>query len=168
VQKPIDSLTIEDLRALVANGVSEGRSLEYKEELPGGSSGDRKEFLADVSAFANTSGGWLLYGISEERDDAGKPTGVPREMRGVQGNQDAEMLRLDSIARDGIEPRIHGLRWRAIPLTDSAFVLVCWVPKSLHSPHMVWFEKCEVLEGRERKYQSIGNNSGPFVARCDA
>jgi len=167
MQKPIDSVTIEDLRGLVANRVSEGRSLEYKEALPGGGSGEKKEFLADVSALANTSGGWILYGIIEERDEDGKPTGVPSEMRGVQGNQDSEMLRLDSIAPYGIEPRIHGLRWRAITLTDSTFVLVCWVPRSLHSPHMVWFEKSSKFWARAAsgKYQlDVQQLRASFVA----
>ena len=138
--KPIGSLTADDVTSLITNKVPEGRSLEYKEELPGGSSSQKKEFFADISSLANTVGGWILYGVAEERDEEGRPTGVPRECVGLKDNSERQVLRCDSMARDGIEPRIPGFRCRAIPLSDSAFVLACWVPKSLQAPHMVVFE----------------------------
>jgi hypothetical protein len=42
---------------LVDNQVSEHKTIEYKEALLGNADGDKKEFLADVSSFANESGG---------------------------------------------------------------------------------------------------------------
>jgi hypothetical protein len=77
------------------------------------------------------------------------------------------MRRLDSMARDGIEPRIHGLRFRPLPVTDSTFVLLCWIPKSLHAPHMVVFEGSSKFwaRGASGKYQlDVQQLRASFVA----
>src|SRR5690606_9209701 len=68
--KPIDALTEADLRELV-DGVSEGRTLDYKVKLPERKSRDEtKEFLADVTGFANADGGHLLFGVDEAEGTA--------------------------------------------------------------------------------------------------
>lgn len=100
----IDQRTIGQL---IADGVAETQRLEYKEQLPGTTSRDKTEFLADVAAFANSSGGDLIFGVAERRDADGKPTGIPENARGVGAvNADAELLRLDNMIRDGIVPRV--------------------------------------------------------------
>ncbi len=60
INKSFDLIEKADIEALVANEVREGRTLDYKENLPGNSDGDKTEFLADVSSFANASGGYIL------------------------------------------------------------------------------------------------------------
>lgn len=57
IGKDFDSIEKEDICALVTNQVTEKRNLEYKQELPQRSDKDSKEFLADVSSFANAGGG---------------------------------------------------------------------------------------------------------------
>ena len=59
--RPLESIEAADLQALIENEVAESRTIEYKQSLPGNSRDDRKEFLADVSSFANASGGHLIY-----------------------------------------------------------------------------------------------------------
>lgn len=54
-----------DLDQLIANSVLEGKTIDYKLALPSNSDLDKKEFLADVSSFANTSGGDLIFGVDE-------------------------------------------------------------------------------------------------------
>jgi hypothetical protein len=54
---PLHQIDAARLEALRVDGVREGRQLEYKETLPGNSDDDKKEFLADVSSFANAAGG---------------------------------------------------------------------------------------------------------------
>ena len=63
ILKPLEQIAADHLPALITNAVSEGRTIDYKRELPGNSDGDKKEFLADVSSFANTSGGDLVFGM---------------------------------------------------------------------------------------------------------
>jgi hypothetical protein len=57
LSKPLEAIEESDLQALVDNQVSEHKTIEYKEALLGNADGDKKEFLADVSSFANESGG---------------------------------------------------------------------------------------------------------------
>ena len=56
LSKPIETWKEPDLLKLLDDKVPEGRCLEYKAALPGKSDSDRKEFLKDVSAFANADG----------------------------------------------------------------------------------------------------------------
>src|SRR6478735_7031660 len=142
LDRPLEALSFADLERLVTNGVSESRSLEYKEALPGNSDGDRKEFLADVSAFANTTGGDLVYGVVERRDAAGKATGIPEAVTGVTAsNADHETRRLEQMLRDGVAPRMAGVRLQWIPGAPQGSTLVIRVPRSWAGPHMVTYQQ---------------------------
>lgn len=136
-----DDLDITHLQRLIEDGVKEGYSIEYKQALPGNSDDDKKEFLADITSLANARGGYLIYGISEERDSLGHTTGIPEAILACPvPNSDTELRRLENIARDGIEPRIVGARLKAIPTAEGKYVLVYHIPKSLYGPHVVTFK----------------------------
>ncbi|MHC5825146.1 MAG: AlbA family DNA-binding domain-containing protein, partial [Nostoc sp.] len=77
INKQFDLINKNDIDALIYNGVAETRTLEYKEKLSGNSDDDKKEFLADISSFANASGGDIIYGIQEQRSSDNKTTGIP-------------------------------------------------------------------------------------------
>ena len=131
----IDKATIE---SLISNAAPESRTLDYKETLPGGTTSDRKEFLADVSSFANASGGDIIYGVSEKRDENKKATGIPDSALGLEGvNADAEILRLENMLRDGIDPRIPVVQIKHIDGFPKGAVIIIHIPKSWSSPHMV-------------------------------
>ena len=131
--KPIDSVEEADLLSLVENKVAEGKSIEYKRAVPGNSDSDKREFLADLSSFANAGGGHLIFGIKEK-------TGVPIELSGVNtADPDTEILRLENILRDGMEPRIPGISMKAVSLANNQIALVIRVPRSWASPHRVAF-----------------------------
>ena len=153
IPKPLGSITKEDIDALVLNAVSESRTLDYKESLPGNSDGEKYEFLADVSSFANSSGGDILYGVREKRDQ-GKPTGIPESVVGLSGvTPDVAIQRLDSIIRDGIAPRITNVRIIPIHGFTQGPVLLIRIPKSWLSPHMII--------KRESRFYSR-NNAGKY------
>ena len=129
--KVFSDLNEEDLKSLIDDQVSEGKFIEYKQARPGTSDRDKKEFLADVSSFSNTAGGYIFYGISEEN-------GLPQEVLGLEGiNPDSEILRLENLLRDAITPRIPGVNIRAIPIEGGAPVLAIHASRSWASPHMV-------------------------------
>jgi hypothetical protein len=129
--RPLAAIDAAALDALVRDRVSEGRQLEYKETLPGEKDQDKREFLADISAFANSAGGDLIYGIREQG-------GVAAAVVGLLGlNLDQERLRLEQLARDGIRPRIPGLRLQPIGRGTDPPCLVVRVPRSPVGPHMV-------------------------------
>ena len=141
IPKDFDQISKSDIDSLIHNSVREGRTVEYKEQLPGLRDQDRKEFLADVSSFANAAGGDLIYGIVEQRDDDGRPTGLPDSAIGLASvNIDQESNRLEGSIRDGIEPRIHGVRIQAIDGFRNGPVLMLRIPKSWTGPHMVTYK----------------------------
>jgi hypothetical protein len=141
ILRDFDAITKAEIDSLVTNAVAERRTIEYKQQLPGNGDEDKKEFLADVSSFANAAGGDIIYGITEQRDENGKPMGIPEKAEGLAGvNADAEKLRLEEIVRAGIDPRVPGLRVGHYDGFPSGPVIVIRVHKSWASPHMVIFK----------------------------
>jgi predicted HTH transcriptional regulator len=118
------------LREFVVEQVSEGMYLEFKRELPSRDAGGRHELLADVSAFANSSGGDLVYGIDE--DGEGRAAAIIAQM----GNADEEARRIQDVLMNGIEPRVPGLQVQAVPVA-AGIILVIRVPQSWAGPHRV-------------------------------
>jgi hypothetical protein len=130
ITKPAGEITIQDIEALVSDQVPESRTIDYKRELPGRSDEDKREFLADVSSFANSIGGRIVYGITEKE-------GLPEKAIGLSDDIDAAIQRLDSIVRDGIDPRIMGIEMIPVPGFSNGPVLLVRIPKSWSGPHMV-------------------------------
>src|SRR5581483_4703390 len=122
---PVDQITESDVNRLVLNGVMEGRRLDYKEQLKVDTGDEKNNFLADIAAMANTLGGDILYGIEEQRDTNGKPTGMPQAVVGVDlPNWDPLRLQLQQLIRDGIAPRIQGIELGAVPLPSGRSVVI--------------------------------------------
>jgi Putative DNA-binding domain len=152
----IGEVAAEHVAALVTEKVTERRTLEYKERLPGGGDQDKKEFLADVCSFANLIGGDIIYGIRDERDGDGKPTGIPESVAGLSGlNLSAERERLESIVRNGIQPRIPNVQTAEIQVEGHGPVLVLRIARSWIKPHMVTFKGTSRFYSRHStgKYQ---------------
>jgi hypothetical protein len=171
IPKEFDVITKGDIDALVANAVGERRTLEYKQQLPGNGDEDKREFLADIASFANAGGGDLLYGITDKRDDKGKPTGIPEKADGlVDINADAEMRRLDESIRSGIDPRIPGIRLRAIDGFSAGPVLLLRIPRSWAGPHMVTFKNLSRFFSRTsagRSQLDVREIRSAFTANSD-
>ncbi len=128
--KPISEINGEDLASLVRDRRQESQTLDYKLVLPGRDNSARHEFLADVSAFANSSGGDLLYGVAEDGE------GCASSIQGISANADDEQLRLQNVILDGLEPRLTGIQVRGIPVTNG-YVFIVRIPKSWAAPHRV-------------------------------
>ena len=140
----LDQIREENLQALIDNKVVERKTIEYKQALPSNSDKDKKEFLADVSSFANASGGDLVYGITED-----KKTGTPKSLEGLTvENVDQEILKLESMIRDGIKPRIPSVSIRSIPLKNAKTALLIRIPKSWISPHRVTYKSHDKFYSR--------------------
>jgi predicted HTH transcriptional regulator len=152
IQKNLDEITENDLQGLIDNSVQESKIVEYKRIQPGNSDSDKKEFLSDVSSFANSSGGDLIFGIIAEK-------GVPKKLEGLEiENVDQEIGRLDSIIRDGIEPRIPSSLFsiKPIALSNSKKALIIRIFKSWISPHRVSYK------GHDRFYGRSSNGKYPL------
>ncbi|MDH2345513.1 ATP-binding protein [Bradyrhizobium sp. SSUT77] len=93
----LGGLSEQDLLNQIAAGVPEGVLVDYKRSTYGRTDNDVKEFLKDISSFANTSGGHLIIGVDEK-------DGIPTQIVPVVGSVDQELQRLENLARDGLEP----------------------------------------------------------------
>ncbi|HVB15209.1 MAG TPA: ATP-binding protein [Stellaceae bacterium] len=129
---PLEGLTEAHLNGVIAADAAESMYIEYKRETYGGKDADRREFLGDVSSFANTRGGDLLIGVEASN-------GIPAALSPFQGDHDAELLRLDNMARTALEPRIPNLQMRAVPIAAGGSVLVIRAARSFRLPHRVIF-----------------------------
>lgn len=129
--KRVQQVTEADLESLVASSIPESQIIDYKQTTVGGGDKDRYEFLADVSSFANSSGGEIIFGIAEAN-------GVPTQISGLTiPNSDQEILRLEQMARTGIRPPIIGIETRAIPLKGGNCAILMRIPKSWSRPHQI-------------------------------
>jgi hypothetical protein len=137
LHKPIHAITEADLQSLVNEGRREDGQLEFKQALPGNNDDGKKEFLKDVTAMANTSGGDIIYGIREDRstpDEAGKAA----EVVAITGlGVDAVKLWMSELLHSSVEERMFGIVIHDVPIAAGGFALVVRVPKSWNSPHVV-------------------------------
>jgi hypothetical protein len=135
-----DEITIEDVKKLQEYAYPEGKDIDYKRKLSlfpeeGEKNTDvdkrRLEFLRDVSSFANTHGGYLLFGIEEEEK-------IPTAMPGFKVD-DTEKLeqRIEQLLQTGVNPKIQGIRLRWVDLDDKNRILLVKIPNSWNPPHMV-------------------------------
>ena len=146
----ISQLTVADIESLIADGVPESSALEFKRELRLDGDEQKREFLADVSAFANTNGGRLLVGI-----DA--PKGFAAQMPGVDSREtDSQILQMGNLVRDCLRPALVGFQIAAVPCADGRSVIVIDFPVSFVGPHMVTFR------GSQRFFARSSNGKHPM------
>jgi len=139
----IDSKNIDEsfLQSLVDSKQPEWKKLDYKQKLPFShkvvgkkitidfTDIAKKEFLKDVSSFANASGGVLLYGIK----DAGG--GIP-DSDGLVGldiehqHEERILQTIGDVLRDWIAPRIPGILHLFIPVHSSKKCIYSPLPKA--------------------------------------
>ena len=130
-------------------GVRESRSIEFKAKLVWGTDSEKKEFLADVSALANCGGGDLIFGIEEDQGAAAAVVGL------ASFDPDKDSLKIENILRDGVAPRIVGIRVQPVALSNGLMAIIVRVPNSLNRPHMVVFKQWSRFYSRNSagKYQ---------------
>jgi hypothetical protein len=138
---PLENVALSDIDALVTTQVPESRTVEYKQALPSSSDSEKKELLADVTSFANSIGGYLIYGVAEDN-------GIAREVVGVQvDNIDLEVRRLDSILISGIDPRMR-YRIQSIPHSPGRYIVIIRIDRSAAAPHRVTFKSHDKFYAR--------------------
>jgi len=110
-----------DLLKLIADQVQESRTLDYKAcGALGKSNGKKDEISKDVSAFANSAGGTIVYGMIEsghlpDRLDVGfDPDDFSREW-------------LEQVINSRVHPRIPGIVIRPVPLVSTSPGRVAYV-----------------------------------------
>jgi hypothetical protein len=135
-----EDIAASDIQLLIDLKSVERKTLEYKECLAIANREERAEFLSDISSFANASGGDIIFGIYEERDEARRPTGLPAGIKPLQiENIATECGRIEQMIESGIRPRLPIVQVKSIEMPDAGPVIVVRVGKSWVAPHMVTF-----------------------------
>jgi len=146
--KSLEEVTEADLQQLVEEEHSERKVIEYKREVHLDTPDQKREFLADVSSFANAVGGNLLFGIGEQG-------GIPNEVCGFEaGNVDDLKQTMENLFRSSIQPRLIGVEVVPVQLGNKKHVIIVGVPRSWRPPHRVTFR------GHDKFYSR--NSSGKY------
>jgi Predicted transcriptional regulator containing an HTH domain and an uncharacterized domain shared with the mammalian protein Schlafen len=117
------------LEEMIANSAEESVHLDFK--ASGALTSDkRKDICKDVSAFANSDGGILIYGIEEKEHKAGSFSFIDGRLVTKEW--------LEQVIKDGIQRRIDGIKIFPIRFDGDMkkTVYVVDVPASQIAPHM--------------------------------
>ena len=145
----------KDLEVLIDNNdYRENDFLDYKRtfsflEYEKGKQRDEKkaEFKNDVCAFANAEGGYLIYGVCDDKGCASEIVGldIPDD------NTDRfEMERRNDL--NGIQPKIPLIQFRFVKLSSGKYVVILFVKHDGFSPYI------HVVDEKSYKiYKRYGN-----------
>jgi hypothetical protein len=114
-------------------GVEEGQFIEFKRELSGGQDNHKAtnhELALDVTAFANASGGLLLYGVEEDG-----ATGEAMSIVGLNPAGEDIALRIEQVVGSKVQPSLN----MTVEKIDykGRYVVAVAVDASPLSPHAV-------------------------------
>lgn len=123
-----DPLSRETAEFLTNYGEEDSR-LDYKLTIDPASDRDWLELTKDISAFANTFGGYLVFGVRNQNKDL---VGLPSEIEGLLG--DANNL-LQKINRH-LDPAIEHLRAKTFDF-DGLRIVILMVPQSRGRTHVI-------------------------------
>ena len=123
-----------DLLDMVKAGTQESIELDFKESGSLQATDKKKDDISkDVSAFANSAGGTIIYGMTEDK--------VTHVATGLDtGSNPAEITKewLEQVINSKIHRRIDGVRIRQIELTTThpgKVAYIVYVPSSTRAPH---------------------------------
>lgn len=148
--RSLDDISLDDILLLVENRVPEGLFLEYKQSPYGGRPQDRREMLRDITALANSGGGYLVIGIRE--DYAGRALEL---VPFPDVHRLAQAMRQTCL--DGVRDRIGGLEIRAYETGIDQGAIVLRAPSSEQCPHMV------TLDGRTDFFRRYETDKRPMT-----
>jgi hypothetical protein len=133
----VHNLKKETLFEFLALKMQEGSQIDYKENLSKNSKNEAyKEFLKDITAFANAHGGLLLLGVKEPSDDLMPKNQAIGIVEGDNISKD-----LERVAATSIDPRIPGLMIKPVHIINDKYSIVVFIPPSFVRPHMVVYQK---------------------------
>ncbi len=105
----------QDLQGLIQNEIQEDSNLEYKAS-PALQKTDKKkaELAKDVSSFANSAGGIIIYGICEDEDNH-LPRNLDEGLNPIEINKEW----VEDVLQGNIHPRILGIDINQVNLETS-------------------------------------------------
>ena len=127
--KPLNDLVYDDIDNLVnIRQEREGYQLDFKTEI-GNPDKAKKEISKDITSFANSGGGYLIFGVDKFYNIVGTSK--------IIQNRDVDEW-LNQVLSSNIEPSIFYFDPKIIPIPESdKVVVVIYIPESTKKPHIV-------------------------------
>lgn len=124
-KESLDSIQKEDIDKLIEDEVEESQHLDY-EEIPKKPKFER--LVEHVSGFLNTSGGIVMFGVSEQKNR------IPKEITWSSIRKET----VENNLYQKVEPWNENIEIVPIqnPADDSKRIFVISIPKSMNPPHM--------------------------------
>lgn len=118
-------INLKSIQNFIDSKIEESVTLDYKREF----TKNNKEIAKDISAFANTSGGRIIYGI-DEIDSS------PNLINWI--NNKGVKERIESVILTNIQPEIKGYDIYSVenPNNPSQVIFIIDIPESPDAPHM--------------------------------
>jgi predicted HTH transcriptional regulator len=160
---PNDILNITQghIEQFITDQTREDSHLDFKRNLPEAwNDGAKHEFLADTTAFANSGGGDLIFGI-EEDGQAQAMTVIPQ----ILANVDQEVRRLQDFLLNLTEPRLPSVKVHAVPVSVAGInghVIIVRISQSWAGPHRVKTNQHFYIRDGLRKRQLDILKSDPY------
>lgn len=160
--KSWENIDEKDIRDIVfTNKMREDIHLDYKQKI-----NVDDDLLTDVCSFANSQGGYIICGISE---DENREEGYPEKIIGISKPEVTEIQLREKI-KEHIIP--HLVNWKSkIIHVDSLLVLLIYVPNSTNKPHFVKhknYHPFPVRQARNKNYWSMNEVKNIIIARMDS
>lgn len=137
--KDLLEIQSEDLQDIIDNpSFMENEFIDYKDQFsilkyPKEKVKEKKEaineFKSDVCSFANSQGGYLVYGIKETK-------GTPNEVTGIEIlDKDKFLLGINNYLSD-IKPRIPNFKTNFIRISDDRYVFIVFIQHDYYAPYI--------------------------------
>jgi hypothetical protein len=123
-----------DIENLISEHVQESLSLDYKRcaSLDKKDAKSKHDLSKDVSAFANSAGGTLVYGIEEDNN-------LPKRIDTGFDPNDVTREWIEQVINSSIQRKIEGIKIKQIELKRSnpgKVIYIVSIPQSNRAPHM--------------------------------
>lgn len=127
-----------DLQLLIDNlDYRENEYIDYKQNFAFLEMEDRKvkeskkvEFRNDICSFANTEGGYLVFGVSEDNGCATEITGITISNK----NTDSFELNIRNTL-NGIYPRLPNIKFHFVEAPDDKYVVIIYIKHDSFAPY---------------------------------
>ena len=136
--KNIIDCEYDDLQMILGNpDYAENEYIDYKktfaiDDVPRDKKQQEQvEFRNDVCSFANTSGGYLIFGIEET-------AGVPNKIIGISiKNNNADLFEREILNYlQFIMPRVPYYKLKLIPTADNKYIVILFIQHDFYAPYI--------------------------------
>jgi hypothetical protein len=127
---PAGDLTADIVVQAAAAGTVEGDNLDWKSKLPAQKNLADSELPKDAAAFANATGGLLVFGVTETEGAAESVVGVDEFTENYERS-------IRQCLQRNVQPPLYNVRISPATTDDGKTVVTVLVPQSAHAPHFI-------------------------------